>query len=494
MLTMTLSLKRLLAKKEIIAVLHQMLDLVDGAIAIHDLSNNVLLGDDRDPPTHRCAIQVAGEDLGWVGGGSQAGAIAQLLSYLASKELEKRTLAQETLDRYKEITLLYDLSEKISANLDLPAVAALVLNEAKRLIPGSSGAVLLLHPQTGTIQPIACFGTVDFDLELHSLKGDRDVPSTGIPSTGILGEGILGEGILGNILTTRNGEIVNDVAADSRAQGCETVFKSLIAAPLKRQDHAIGLLCLGSDTPIAYTAADLKLVNALASQAAAAIENALLQENKLHEARIKSNLERYVPTQLVQAILDSNGDISLAPVRKEITILFSDIRNFTSQCEELPPETIVGYLNDYFTHMVEEIFNHQGTVNKFVGDMIVALFGAPSFPENSEIRAIETAIAMQQRIRSNPTPWIRDHFHTGIGISSGSVIVGNIGSPQHMDYTAIGDQVNTASRLQSIAQGGQILVSRSVYEATQRHFQFKQMGTLTVKGKRNTVEVMEVVY
>jgi adenylate cyclase len=144
--------------------------------------------------------------------------------------------------------------------------------------------------------------------------------------------------------------------------------------------------------------------------------------------------------------------------------------------------------------MVEEIFEHRGTVNKFVGDMIVALFGAPFTLPESEKCAIEAAIAMQKRIQSNSTPWIRDHFHTGIGISSGKVIVGNIGSPQHMDYTAIGDEVNTASRLQSLAQAGQILVSRNVYNVTQDVFEFREMGSLKVKGKQNSVEVFEVVY
>jgi len=133
-------------------------------------------------------------------------------------------------------------------------------------------------------------------------------------------------------------------------------------------------------------------------------------------------------------------------------------------------------------------------VNKFVGDMIVALFGAPFEVENHEICAIESAIAMQQRICAIPIEWIRSHFLTGIGISSGRVIVGNIGSPQHMDYTAIGDEVNVASRLQSIAQGGQILVNRTVYEAAKSAFSFREVGTLTVKGKSQTVDVFEVLY
>lgn len=101
---------------------------------------------------------------------------------------------------------------------------------------------------------------------------------------------------------------------------------------------------------------------------------------------------------------------------------------------------------------------------------------------------------MQQRLQIMPAEWIRTHFKTGIGISSGRVIVGNIGSPQHTDYTAIGDEVNTASRLQSIAQGGQTLVSRSIYDATELLFTFKDVGTLQVKGKRNAVEVFEGVY
>jgi adenylate cyclase len=133
-------------------------------------------------------------------------------------------------------------------------------------------------------------------------------------------------------------------------------------------------------------------------------------------------------------------------------------------------------------------------VNKFVGDMILALFGAPYKMIDAETKAISTAIDMQRRLQMIPVTWIKDNFQTGIGISSGKVVVGNIGSPRHMDYTAIGDEVNIASRLQSIAKGGQILVSRSVYEATKELFEFKEFGWVNVKGRKNAVEVFEVLY
>ncbi|MCL1495610.1 MAG: adenylate/guanylate cyclase domain-containing protein [Pseudanabaena sp. Salubria-1] len=214
----------------------------------------------------------------------------------------------------------------------------------------------------------------------------------------------------------------------------------------------------------------------------------------MREQRIKNNLERYLSPQVAEAVINEKEEVSLTTSKRRIAMLFSDIRNFTTKCEELEPEQLVTYLNEYFTQMVDVIFNHQGTVNKFVGDMIVAMFGAPSAIADREYWAIASAINMQKRIKNLPIDWIRENFITGIGISSGDVIVGNIGSPQHMDYTAIGDEMNIASRLQGLAKGGQILVTRSVYEATQSNFEFREFGTLPVKGKKKLVEVFEVIY
>lgn len=467
-----LSLKRLLSRKDTLAIVHQMTAAIAQPLFVQDLDGNILLGDNRQPAVQQFPILVEDQVIGWVSGTAAAETIAQLLSYLATKELEKKRLAQETLDRYKEITLLYSTCEKITANLELAAIARLVLEEARKLIAGDTGFVLLLNADTQHYESVVAFGDRLNDELTQQAQ----------------------QGIIASILTTGTGEIVNWVSSDPRWIPPTFPLSSLICAPIKSRGRVLGAITITSETPVDYAAGDLKLLNAIASQAAAAIENAVLHANKLREERIKSNLERYVSSQLVQAILEAKGDISLAPVRKQITILFSDIRSFTQKCEELEPELIVGYLNEYFTHMVDVIFDHNGTVNKFVGDMIVALFGAPSPFPDTEKQAIEAAIAMQRRIQTIPVDWIRDNFPTGIGISSGKVIVGNIGSPRHTDYTAIGDEVNTASRLQSIAKGGQILVSRGVYDATCSLFQFNEVGSLTVKGKRNAVEVFEVVY
>jgi class 3 adenylate cyclase/putative methionine-R-sulfoxide reductase with GAF domain len=469
---MKISLKRLIHKKEVLFIINDISNVMKMPLCIRDAEGRVLLGHDNTNSLNKYPIQLDSQVIGWVLGLENASIVASLLTYLANQELEKKNLAYETLDKYKEINLLYNISGKLSACLDVNEIAQLVIDEATRLIQANSASAMLLNKKTGRLEIIAAFGKA------------CDSQLTLLPN----------EGIAGNVFLTGRAEIVNEVDSDPRFVLTLNKVQSLICAPLKTQNSVLGVLNISTEEPVNYTAQDLKLLIALASQAASAIENALLHENKLKEERIKTNLERYVSAQLVEAILEAKSDISLAPAKRDITILFSDIRNFTSKCEELAPEAIVEYLNEYFTHMVDVIFKNGGTVNKFVGDMIVAMFGAPSKLVNSEQRAIETAIEMQNRIKAFPVPWIRQNFITGIGISCGEVVVGNVGSPQHMDYTAIGDKVNIASRLQSIAKGEQILVNRRIYEETQNLFEFKEVGFVQVKGKKKPIEVFEVVY
>lgn len=466
-------LKRLLARQEVRQVVNDLVEHLDAPIIIQDKTGKLIFGTELVPYEDKYPITLGEQLLGWVMGGKQGLALANLLSYLARAEQDRKELGKETLAKYKELNLIYKISEKFSANLELKEIAKLVLAEAVKIIKATSGSVCLLNQATRQLDVIATIGVeVDYQVSLH-----------------------LGEGIAGYVTQTGKAEIVNDVSADARyLPNHHRQVNSLICAPLNTTERPLGAIVLSSSQTTQYTAADLKLLNALASQAGVAMENAILHENKLREERIKSNLERYVASQVVQAILELKGEISLEPSKRNVSILFSDIRNFTGKCEELAPEEIVGYLNEYFTHMVDVIFQHQGTVNKFVGDMIVAFFGAPSVIEDTERKAIATAIAMQKRISDIPVAWIRDNFPTGIGISSGKVVVGNIGSPKHMDYTAIGDEVNIASRLQSIAKGGQILVTRRVYEAAKNSFSFQDFGIIKVKGKKKTIEVFEVIY
>ncbi|MEK0179983.1 MAG: GAF domain-containing protein [Oscillatoriales cyanobacterium] len=467
-----INLKKLISKKDFQAVIKGAISALDAPIAIRNIEGVILLGQDSHPCLYKYPVVLADEVIGYVTGSQKAKFIADLIGYAAQADSDTRTLAMDTLEKYEEVNFLYDFSSKISSCLGVSEVTDLVVTEAKKLIDASNISLMLVNPKSGK-------------LEVISARGKKYNSKTKIgPNVGIAG----------HILVSGKAEIVNDVLSDPRYVGGNNNLRSLICAPLTTQNGTIGVINVSNNQLVNYTAQDLKLLTALASQAAAAIENALLHESKLKEERIKNNLERYLSPHVVQAVIEAKGEISLSPTKRNITVLFSDIRDFTTKCEELPAEKIVLYLNEYFTQMVEVIFSKQGTVNKFVGDMIVAMFGAPSEVAERERKAIETAIDMQRRIEEISIPWIRDNFLTGIGISAGEVVVGNIGSPQHMDYTAIGDEVNIASRLQSIAKGKQILVSDSVYSATKDMFEFKEMGQVIVKGKKKAVKTFEVIY
>ncbi|MEB3885145.1 adenylate/guanylate cyclase domain-containing protein [Lyngbya sp. CCY1209] len=466
---MKVKLKRILARPEVSSLLGEMLKLTETPICIVDGGGNCLLGD-RDGSATAHPILLRGEPVGWVEGPEMAATAASLLSYLVEREWECKTLANETLERYKEINLLYRVSEKLSAVLDLQSLARLVLEEAMQVIGATGGFAISCDEETQTCETIAIAGETP-DISRH-----------------------LGEKIATSIPQFGRPEIVNDIASDGRFLSFNSEISAFLFSPLKNYDRILGALGLLSSREVAYTASDLKLLTAIASQAANAIENIRFYEYRLQEERIKANLERYMSPQLARAVIDSKEENLLKNCKKNLVILFSDIRNFTSKCEELQPEKMVEYLNIYFESMVNVIFDHGGTVNKFVGDMIVCMFGAPASLEECEKRAIEAAIGMQARLKTIPNDWIRENFRTGIGISSGEVVVGNIGSPHHVDYTAIGDQVNVASRLQSLAKGGQILAGRSIYDATRHHFNFREVGIVKVKGKKNKIEVFEVLY
>jgi len=466
-----IKLNKLLKKGGLSLLLDEVAEAIGVRYGLFDEKGRLLKGEDAQEDFMSWPIMHGERELGILFGEPKAELLVSLFRNQIAHEHEKRQLGSETLDKYREINMLYDLSEKVGACTDRYALGQLITQEAGRFFKADHITLMLFNEERTHLEILERVG--------NEYEGIDSLPAE--------------EGFVGSIALSGKAEINNHIQKDPRYKRSTHPIYSTICAPLKNKEEPLGVLQLSTDEIHRYTAGDLKLLTTLTYQSAAAVENVLLLEQKRKEEQIKSHLKRYVASQVADLIA-SQESLVLAPAKKGIAILFSDIRNFTSQCERLAPEKIVNYLNEYFTHMVEVIFENEGTVDKFVGDMIVALFGAPTHLDSFEKHAILTAIQMQEKLKQMPTDWIQKHFHTGIGISSGDVVVGNIGSPQHMDYTAIGDEVNTASRLQSLAKGGQILVSRSIYESTQSLFHFREMGHLQVKGKKKPIEVFEVIY
>ena len=255
------SIAKLVKKKEFAPVLKQMIGTLATSVIIEDEAGKLLFATEDAERLNSYPVSVAGSIIGRVYGNEKVEPLASLLSYQAETEMEKRTLANETLNKYKEITLLYDMVEQVSSCLDTKEVARLVIEQAKKVIRLSSISVLLLDKDCGVMNLVADYGN------------ESGVTTTVRQS----------EGIAGCVWSTGRAEIVNDVLADPRFIKGTINISSLMCAPLKAKDTVVGVIKLGNEEPINYTADDLKLFTTLASLAAVAMENANLYE-QLKEA------------------------------------------------------------------------------------------------------------------------------------------------------------------------------------------------------------------
>jgi adenylate cyclase len=210
---------------------------------------------------------------------------------------------------------------------------------------------------------------------------------------------------------------------------------------------------------------------------------------------IKRAFTRYVAREVVEEVLKDPEHAMLTGERREVTVLFCDIRGFTALAERLTPEQVVSLLNEFYTLMVETTFKHDGTLDKFLGDAVMAVFGAPIAHPDHAARAVRTALDMRAAIAAlgeRRRAAGQQPFGVGIGVSLGEVVAGTVGTEERMEYTVIGDSVNVASRLQDQAKAGMILVSRRTYEAVRDLVEVTSLGSVKVKGKEDEVEVYEV--
>lgn len=213
------------------------------------------------------------------------------------------------------------------------------------------------------------------------------------------------------------------------------------------------------------------------------------------EIEIRTALGRYLPERLVERIVTREQTLALGGERRAITVLFADVAEFTPMVEKQPPEAVVTILNQLFTILTEIVFRHGGTVDKFIGDCVMAFWGAPDDQADHAARAVAAAEDMQSWIEAGNEDWQRSFGVTirlAIGVHTGEAVVGNFGSETRMEYTAIGDTVNVAARLEAIARPQQILVSEATRQAAGEDFEYVALGSRQVAGKSEAIELYEV--
>lgn len=238
---------------------------------------------------------------------------------------------------------------------------------------------------------------------------------------------------------------------------------------------------------------ELALLGDAMSTAAADLE---ASEDQIRaEAAIRADLGRYLPAELVEKIVRREQDMELGGQRLAITVLFADVVAFTPLTVKLPAEDVVNLLNELFTVLTDVVFRHGGTVDKFIGDSIMAIWGAPTPQADHARRALAAAEDMQRWLETANPGW-QDRYgvavQLAIGVNSGEAIVGNVGSRTRMEYTAIGDVVNVAARLEAIARPQQILISQATRDAAGAGFDFVEIGERVLSGRSESVHLYEV--
>ena len=273
---------------------------------------------------------------------------------------------------------------------------------------------------------------------------------------------------------------------------------SAMCVPLKIEDRNLGALYVDSrQLGFNFNEEDLELFQALANQSAMAIDNVRLYERMLESEKRRASLGRFLSPGIVEMIMQQDSILELGGGQtREVTTMFCDIRAFTPMAEGMTPADLIALLNQHFTAMTEIIFRHKGTLDKYVGDEVMALFGAP-FDTGADARlAIEASLEMQTKnaeLNLNRIERGWPTFEIGIGVNTGEVIAGYVGSPDRMDFTVLGDHVNVASRLCSYAKAGQVIAGSLTYEHVKDLVEAECHGTPSLKGKVASVTVYHIL-
>jgi adenylate cyclase len=293
--------------------------------------------------------------------------------------------------------------------------------------------------------------------------------------------------------------LAKDALYDSRLDASGSIqamnIRSFMCAPLWNRDEVVGVLYCDNPRSKKFTTDDLDVFTALSNYAAVAIEQTRLAQQLLEETRRRERLQRYHSPGVIGKILHGGeSESGGAAQTRDVTVMFCDIVGFTTLSQHAEPHAVGEMLNDFFERMTEVIFEFNGTLDKFIGDAILAVFGAPFDQTDHPSRAVGTALHMRRELQRMNADRGDKSIRMRIAINTGKALTGDIGSPKRREFTVLGDVVNTASRLESqVAKPDQIVISKSTRERLGNEFKLKSLGEVALRGRDKGLEVFEVL-
>jgi adenylate cyclase len=379
------------------------------------------------------------------------------------------------IDAPRLIRLLSEIARTLIARLTLPETLTRVFELLFAHIRAERASLLMVDAATGQLTPVVV------------RRSDGRPAQQPVVSRTVL-EAALGQ---------RVAIMALDALVDTRFDEALTIHgaevRSLMCAPLFATDELIGALYVDNRKASQFSEADLELFTALANYAAVAIAQARLAEELLEERQRRERLQRYHSPAIVDRICArQTGDGVLAAQEVEISVMFADIVEFTTLAESMRPADVGALLNAFFSRMVEAIFAEEGTVDKFLGDAILGIFGAPVGQPDHALRAVRAAQAMRRVVTALNAETKFPQVRVRYTINSGVAIAGDFGSAKRQEYTVLGDVVNIAARLKTVAEPDQLVVSRATYDRLGSPISATSLGYFVMRGRTGKVEAVAI--
>lgn len=393
---------------------------------------------------------------------------------------EPGTKAAPGVSREKIFQVLVQVAKAMLQSEDLNSLLETVMDMIFKYLPVERGLIILFDEEGVPVPKLTKFMD-DADT--------RDIP--------------ISRTILKMVAEQQVALMTSNALEDARLLGGKSIaihgIRSAMCVPLWNRQHVIGAVQVDSRIHIGrFTEEDLDLLTALANFAAVAIERAQLSEKIEHERKIRSKMERYHSPAVIDEIVRGVVSADSEEIRnREVSILFADISGFTSVSETKAPEEVAEFLSHFFSCAVESIFAYGGTLDKFIGDAVMAFFGAPIPQDDHADRAVLAGLMLQRLVGD----WNAERAKQGlaevkirVGINSGPAVVGNVGTEKRVDYTVLGSAVNIASRLESgVAKPGQVVISQNTLDRTMGSFETESLGEFALKGLQQKMPVYQVL-
>ncbi len=415
------------------------------------------------------------------------------LANQAAVSIENAFLNESLQKRNRNISMLNSISKVISSSIILDEVLNLVMDNVMELTNAERG-FLMLRDNNGALEFV-----ISRNISIKEYEGkDKQLSGT----------------IINQVVDTCKSFHLADVTQDDFLKGQKSIMaldlKTVMCVPLLlgrhdispsdstvKEEKLIGLIYVDS-TIInrTFNKDDLDILEAFAGHGAISIHNAKLFEDLKEQKRIQGIYDRYLSPSVMDSIVSTRKEIELGGTLQEVTVFFCDIRGFTTLSEKMAPAEVITLLNEYLSEMTDIIFRHDGTLDKYTGDGLMAVFGTPFPKEDDAVRAVRAGLEFMRRTEEMQQSRQKEGkgvLKLGVGINTGPAVVGNIGSKQRMDYTVIGDTVNLSARIESCSQNREVLIGPLTYERIKDHFEVKKLEPVTVKGKSQPVQIYQVL-